>query len=198
MGNGFICDLTGYCPASVAPASAPMVGLDLKNKTVTRQVTPAEARNLFGLNGANKITIEEPINQGFLSKPFIVKAEAPKISTHDPNDSNRYTLIDNTLYLSHDDNDRGNVMVNVEHENTDTYWKDIDRTKITLDSLIPFSVEKKTVVYKPGIQSPQSETTYTRCILTKCVPSNEDEYKKMQKYIPHFVDGELVQTPKDK
>lgn len=79
MTQGFICKLTGYCPAPVAPVNAPMVGLDLKNNTVTRQIAPEQAYEL-GIDcfGASKITIQEPMEQGYIEKPFIAKCEYPE------------------------------------------------------------------------------------------------------------------------
>jgi hypothetical protein len=199
--SDFICNL-GYCPASVAPASAPMVGLDLGNNTVTRQVTPEQVKTLShnrtcgaDLKDATKITIEEPIKQGFVYKQSLMKVEyGPKKNPLTGKTSQRIGYCEN----------RGGDAVNwfmVENSKSKGDLKEQTTTELTVGGgLIPLPFQK-TITQPTELgrlhsklrnePEPPTQTKYEFCPFD-CKPIKKEEYEMVEKEIPpHFVDGEL-------
>jgi hypothetical protein len=156
MGNGWICALTGYCPAPLAPDNAPKTE-DLKNKTVKRQVTVEQAKALpitAACNGVDKvldsgaikrITIEEPMNQSSSmdSKSVILTIEQDPIKTKDG------TTVQATHYCSHKPSDslyKPLSVINYTSENPDTV---VRRTDIGTSGVFGSSYRKTTTELEP-------------------------------------------------
>lgn len=202
MSQGLICRFTGYCPATVAPANAPIVERDLKNNTVTRQVTPEQVKTLpnnrtcgADLKNATKITIEEPIEQGYLYKQSLLKVEyEPKQNPLTGETSQSIAYCEN----------RGMDAVNwftVENSKTEKVFVEKTTTELTAGGgLIPLTFRKTTTQPTEAGKlhstlrnepEPPTQTKYEFCPV-ECRPIKKEDYEKVEKEIPpHFVDGEL-------
>lgn len=192
MSQGFICKLTGYCPASVAPDNAPMVGLDLKNNTVTRQITPEDSPIKFtfsqNLSNIKDIKIEEPMTQDYFDKNAVLTVNHNPV-TYGETTSQTTTIcrLPHNLFQP-----RCSYVTNTK---TVTPAKTIEKTKVEGD----YSWVERTI--ETGADKKPSEAKYQKCFdlpsdkekEPECFSSSKEEFEEYKmSNIPHFNNGELI------